>query len=182
MGPPGSKAPAPPLNEKWTVLARWHLVFEGRWKEPEHNNILEARAALAALRHASRVRENWGTRVLFFTDSLVTLGAFSKGRSSVHALLQLCRRVAAISLATGIRPAWRYVPSELNFADGPSRQEAVGVAIDTVQAHRWRGFPMKLRRFLPQWTQEVLHMLGQAEVASLLLRGGWWASSRSSSW
>ena len=149
-GPIGSRAPAPLLNEKWTVLERWHLVFAGKWKESEHNNILEARAALAALRHASRSRENWGTRILFFTDSLVTLGCFSKGRSSAHQLLQLCRRVAAIVLSTGIRPAWRYVPSELNFADGPSRQQAVGVAGDTAAAHRWRGFPAALLRFLPR--------------------------------
>ena len=131
-------------------MARRQLVFAGKWAKAEHNDILEARAALGALRHAARSRENWGTRILFFTDSLVTLGCFSKGRSSAHQLLQLCRRVAAIVLAKGIRPAWRYVPSELNFADGPSRQLEVGVADNTEAAHRWRGFPKVLLRFLPK--------------------------------
>ncbi len=92
---------------------------------------------------------------MVFVDSLVTLGCFSKGRSSVPVFLHLCRKMAAICLATGARFFWRYVASELNVADGPSRGLPLGAAPDTKLAHRWRGFPPSLRRFLPKGHQQL---------------------------
>ena len=128
----------------------------GRWLHEEHNNLLEARTAVGLMRHLSRDPSAWGQRVLAFTDSLVGLGILTKGRSSVRPLNHLCRRAAAISLAFRIRVAWRWVPSEHNYSDGPSRGEGVGVARDTVAAHRWRGFPRYLVKFLPKAFQRTL--------------------------
>ena len=91
---------------------------------------------------------------MVFVDSLVTLGCFSKGRSSIPVFLHLCRKMAAICLATGARFYWRYVASEQNVADGPSRGEGLGAALDTMRAHRWRGFPAPLLRFLPKGHQQ----------------------------
>jgi hypothetical protein len=70
--------------------------------------------------------ERFGTtatnrQVLVFTDSLVALAALSKGRASSPALLRGQRCVAAVLLSTGVIPTWRYVASELNAADRPSR-------------------------------------------------------------
>ena len=77
-------------------------------------------------RHLSRSSRAWEQRYLVFTDSLVCLGARGKGRSSSPPLLRLCRRLAAIRVACGIRIALRWVPSGWNVADGPSRGCAVG--------------------------------------------------------
>eukprot|EP00969_Alexandrium_andersonii_P282730 12499378-Alexandrium_andersonii.AAC.1 len=66
------------------------------------------RAGLASLRRRARARDQWGARVLQITDSLVTLGAYSKGRSSSSAVNRLCRRAAAVLVSTGIRAYWRW--------------------------------------------------------------------------
>lgn len=95
----GHRQRVPELDAEWKDPAPWHETFRGRWKHHEHNNILEGRAALAALRHLARSRKNWGKRHLVFTDSQVILGAFGKGRSSAPSLLRLCRRWALFRLA-----------------------------------------------------------------------------------
>ena len=90
------------------------------------------------LRHLARSRANWSRRVLILTDSMATLGAIGKGRSSVPSFLRLCRHISAISLGFGMLPYMRYIPSELNPADGPSRSVRVGAANKTVQEHAGR--------------------------------------------
>ena len=102
----------------------------------EHNNILEARAALAAARHLARSSKNWAKRHLLFTDSMVVLGAFGKGRSSSPALLRLCRRWALFRVLLQMRVYLRYVPTDLNHADGPSRQMAIGWHAGPPQARK----------------------------------------------
>ena len=131
-------------------------MYIGRWLHEGHNNLLQARIAVGLVRHFSRDPSACGQRVLAFTDSLVGLGILTKGRSSVRPLNHLCRRAAAISLAFRIRVAWRWVPSERNYSDGPSRGEGVGVARDTAATHRWRGFPRYLVKFLPKAFQRIL--------------------------
>ena len=143
-------APAPPLRDRWTEQERWRLLFKGTWKVPEHNNVLEARGILSVLRHLSRNRSAWHSRVLVLTDSMVSLGSLAKGRSSADALLRVCRASAAVQLAVGIRLYLRYVPSERNQADGPSRGLPVGVAADTKEAHNLRWVPIELRRAMRQ--------------------------------
>ena len=112
------------------------MFYAGRWQEAEHINVQELRTVVGLLRHLIRGRENWRRRVLLFVDSMVALGALGKGRSSSPALLRLCRQVTAITLATRMMPFCRYIPSELNPADGPSRgQGQAGVATATKAAH-----------------------------------------------
>ena len=47
--------------------------------------------------------------------------AISKGRSSSFGMLHVSLGIAAYSLASGIRSRVRWIPSEVNLADGPSR-------------------------------------------------------------
>ena len=105
---------------------------------------------MAVLRHLSRNRAAWHSRVLVLTDSMVSLGSLAKGRSSADALLRVCRASAAVQLAVGIRLYLRYVPSEQNQADGPSRGLPVGVAPGTREAHNLRWVPLELRRAMRQ--------------------------------
>ena len=118
----------PGCDPLWCVPKDWELVVKEKWRFEEHNNITEARTGLWAVRRAARSMKHWGKRMLIFTDSLVTLGAFTKGRSSSWGLLRQCRKLAAFTLGLGMSFSWRYVPTDLNMADGPSRDCPVGVA------------------------------------------------------
>eukprot|EP00969_Alexandrium_andersonii_P373961 15485167-Alexandrium_andersonii.AAC.1 len=69
---------------------------------------------------------------------MAALGCLSKGRSAVRPLLHLCRQLAGLALFVGLRLLLRYVPSEWNPADGPSRGGGVGAAAETKAAHQQR--------------------------------------------
>ncbi len=78
-------------------------------------------------------------------DSLVCIGAFSKGRSSSPPVLRLCRRLGALLLATGSVVYWRWVQTYRNWSDGVSRGKSISVAVkegSIPQRSRvqWRGF------------------------------------------
>ena len=87
--------------------------------------ILEGRAILYALRHALRTSGNFGRRIAVLGDALVASCAVSKGRSDSRAMLRVTQSVAALCLATGCVLHCRWLPSEWNVADGPSRGLAV---------------------------------------------------------
>ena len=116
---------APP-DAKWLDPCKWRVTIKGLWDREEHINVLEMRTLVAAARHLSRSQKNWGKRYLIFTDSLVSLGALSKGRSSSPVMLRLCRRWLISRLVFRIRIALRHVPTDFNHADGPSRGSKVG--------------------------------------------------------
>ena len=106
------------------------MVFD--WARSEHINVLEARTIVNYARHLARSSKSQQKKYLIFTDSMVSLGALSKGRSSAPPLLALCRRLLVIRAIYGIRIYLRHVPSPLNCADGPTRNEPVGPARETV--------------------------------------------------
>ena len=122
----GQKVPVPEVGPSWDALDRWHLNVAWTWTTPEHNNILEARAAVAAFQRATKSAHTWGKRILLISDSQVTIGALSKGRSSVMILNRLCRRMASMVLGLQIKPYLRYVRTWRNIADGPSRGAGLG--------------------------------------------------------
>lgn len=63
-----------------------------------------------------------------FSDSQVVVGAFAKGRSSVRAINHLCRKIAAMTLGSGVRFGWRYIWTHRNHSDGRSKGFPLGVA------------------------------------------------------
>ena len=131
----GDRIKVPPLAPAWMPLARWRPLYFGKWRVTEHTNINETRAVVGLLRHLARSSRMWRRKVLVLTDSMVALGALGKGRSSSPALLRLCRQAAAITMCFAIHGHCRYVPSELNVADGLSRGGFLGAAPETVAAH-----------------------------------------------
>ena len=139
------KGQATAVAATWTTSERWRLLFKGNWKDVEHNNVLELRTVVQVLRHLARNSNCWRRRVLVMTDSLVSLGVLSKGRSSARALLHLARVAASVQLAFGILLYLRWVPSERNVADGPSRQVGLGAAMETQALHLLRDTPKTLR-------------------------------------
>ena len=105
------------------------LVQQSSWKlghvtpmsdaEPIH--IKEMRGLMAVVRRRVRNQSCWDQRLLVLGDNLGLMSALSKGRCQNPQLLMLMRRASAALLASGCRIYGRWVCSELNPSDGPSR-------------------------------------------------------------
>ena len=103
---------------------QWKLVCSAPWDQ--FNNIVngEARAATFTVKHVLRSVSSFGKHVVILSDSLTSVLGITKGRSSKLALLRSVRSVAAHCLATGTSVHWRWLPSEANPGDAPSRGRA----------------------------------------------------------
>ena len=128
-----------PLLSSTVSSANWRTIVSHPWRQSEHINVLEVRAALTAIRwslslptsiqrhnHSDSNNSNhyyswYGHRLLLCSDSSSALGAINKGRSSSHTLLRPLRTIAALLLSSGIQLSVVWLPSAANPADGPSR-------------------------------------------------------------
>ena len=124
----GTRLPVPECSSSWDAASRWREVARWPWETQEHINVLECRTAVSVVDRLSRVRSCWNQRYMTLSDSQVTIGVLSKGRSSRKIFNQLARRVAASALGLRIRMCWRYIRTHRNCADGPSRNQPIGVA------------------------------------------------------
>eukprot|EP00435_Cladocopium_sp_Y103_P025645 s990_g6.t1 len=103
-------------------LWRWRAVSGWRWTgQPEHINVLEARAAFTNLRWRVEQLKQFDLRCVHLLDSMVVLHALTRGRSSSKKLRRTVMRINSLLLATGLQPVWSYVESSQNPADRPSR-------------------------------------------------------------
>ena len=105
----------------WIQRSSWTTIASRRWDRSEHINCLELRAVLTAIRWSIFHRDAFGARLLLLSDSQVTIGALRKGRSSSFGLLVVLRAIAALLLSSGTAIDIRWVPSNVNPADAPSR-------------------------------------------------------------
>ena len=103
-------------------LSFWKEVIAGRWKFSESIHVLEARVLLLAVKRLARSLNSRNARHLILSDNMSVTLAISKGRASDFALLSICRKIAAYSVACRFRIRVRWIPSELNIADAPSRR------------------------------------------------------------
>ena len=83
---PGDRIPVPEVMECWDPIDRWSETCRWKWKQHEHDNVLEGRAALAAAARMATDPETLDKRALIISDSQVVIGVFSKGRSSAPIL------------------------------------------------------------------------------------------------
>jgi hypothetical protein len=106
---------------------RWRTIVACQWryKEPEHINSYELRAADTGVRWLLSSPHSQRSRLTILTDSAVAAGALSKGRSSSPIILRRLRRISALLLASGCVLDVCFVRSEFNPADAPSRGAAV---------------------------------------------------------
>ena len=100
----------------------WHECFAVHMQHPEHITLLEGRGVIASLRHKFRSCSEFGRRHLHFCNNMSMTVLLSKGWSGTYSMLRVCRRVACLLLATDCFLAVRWIPSERNIADGPSRR------------------------------------------------------------
>ena len=111
----------------------WKTVKMGKWRDTqEHITIKEGRALVLALRRLSRTRRHRGCNHVVLLDNLSLVFAVTKGRAHSFDLLRLMQQIGSISLAAnlGIHPRW--IPSEWNLADGPSRGQISPGAFEKV--------------------------------------------------
>ena len=101
---------------------KWKTVLMGRWRDTtEHITIKEGRALVIAARRLTRNSRSRGKRHLFFVDNLALAMSSCKGRASNYSMLRIMQQLGALSLAGGFVIRLRWVASEFNPADGPSR-------------------------------------------------------------
>ena len=99
----------------------WHVCFLGKWRGSLDILRGEGRAAIMCARHALRSAHELGRRHTVLCDNLPLVLALSKGRANSLHLLQTCRELCALSLFSSTEFHFRWVPSELDPADAPSR-------------------------------------------------------------
>ena len=117
------------LNEEFKEIPRslldpsdWHEAFAVYMQHPEHITLLEGRGIVAALRHKLRSTGEFGMKHLHLNDNMGAVLMCSKGRSGAFPMLKICRRLCALLLCSDSGLSTRWIPSELNIADGPSRR------------------------------------------------------------
>lgn len=116
-----------PLPESLLRPDRWALVVEGAQHSPAPIRLLEARVALAGLRHHARAARQHGERVLSLGDSFGELLAMEKERAADRALASVACRAAAYQIGCELRWRRRYVESEHNILDAGSRRAIFGI-------------------------------------------------------
>jgi hypothetical protein len=137
--------PPPSVHESWDDLRRWKLTLKGKWKREENIGIQELRVISMVCRRQSMQRAGWRHKVLILTDSAVALGCVAKGRSSQPALLRQMRTIGGLAMALEIIPKCRWIESERNPSDGPSRGVGIGAEAETMLVHSVRARQRKER-------------------------------------
>ena len=99
----------------------YRLTRRGTWKFDEDIHLQEARALVGSLERLARTAYGSDQHKLFLIDNMGDALAFERCRARKWPLLSLIRRWSGLCLARNIRPAVRWIPSELNVADGASR-------------------------------------------------------------
>lgn len=103
-------------------FSNWRTAKLGKWGfKDESITIKEGRALVLAVRRLARSRKNRGKNHVVLLDNLALCFSTAKGRGHNFSMLRIMQQIGSISLACnlGIFPRW--IPSEYNPADGPSR-------------------------------------------------------------
>ena len=111
----------------------WTVVRQGRWRRREHIVHLEARALVKSFEFIVHDQHASNTRQLFLVDSMSAALAFDRCRSKNHRMLRQIRKFCSLGLARNISFSVRWVPSEFNPADAPSRDQSQVIT----SAHQW---------------------------------------------
>lgn len=114
------EVPARLLHKDLWVPRLW-----GKWSFEESILILEARAAAKALRRVAMSVFGNHVRQLFLFDNMSLVLALERSRSRQFGLLKRIRLFNSYCIARGIQPSFRWLPSELNNADEPSRYDTL---------------------------------------------------------
>ena len=125
-----------PLAPGWADV-EWRTCFAHAWRSGAMVQAVgELHAAELACEYASRQVDLHGSLVLELLDARAAIGALAKGRSSAWPFLRILRRVAALSIATGMDFCPRWISSEEQPADAASRWFQGGAGHDWKRGRR----------------------------------------------
>ena len=100
----------------------WHTCVSAPWRRSEHISVLEVRSCVSAmclnLHQPATHHKHW----LMLSDSVACILSGTKGRSSKPGMCRGLRQLTACLLCCSIKLHLRWIPSELNVTDGPSRR------------------------------------------------------------
>ena len=99
----------------------WSVVGRHRWRQAASMPVNEARATLYAVKHMLRCCANHSLRHVVFSDSMTATCAISRGRAKSFGLRRVCQQIGSLLLVTGSQLVVRWIASEFNAADSPSR-------------------------------------------------------------
>ena len=99
----------------------WSPMFWGLWLYKESIGILEARTVLKSLKRICLTRYGHDIRQLHLCDNLGVVLSIERFRSKNYKLLKIIRCIAAYCFGRNISFSIRWIPSELNISDEPSR-------------------------------------------------------------
>ena len=113
------------VSAEWYAPKRWTWRFDAPIDSDTHNTISEVRAVALAVMHATSETANWDSRLACLSDAGAAIG--------LRDCIFFCRPLACCCFMANIRLYLRWVASEHNCADGPSRGlHRPGVADETV--------------------------------------------------
>ena len=101
--------------------SHWRTVLMGKWRQKEAITVNEGRALVLCLRRLCRSSRSRGLKHVVLVDSFSLALAVHKGRARSFDILRITQQVAALSIAGGFSVRLRWIASEHNVADGPSR-------------------------------------------------------------
>ena len=101
--------------------SHWRTVLMGKWQQKEAITVKEGRALVLCLRRLCRSSRSRGLKHVILVDSFSLALAVHKGRARSFDILRITQQVAALTIAGGFSVRLRWIASEQNVADGPSR-------------------------------------------------------------
>ena len=101
----------------------WAPKLWGTWRFNDGILILEALAVLKSVKKIALTRFGHDIRQLHLSDNMSVVLSIERSRSKIFKLLRVIRRISAYLFSRNIHLAIRWIPSELNVADEPSRIE-----------------------------------------------------------
>ncbi|CAK0855455.1 unnamed protein product, partial [Prorocentrum cordatum] len=168
--PEGNLWKVPEVEEK-LYGGRWQVVSSGGWARSEKIIVLEGRALVRSLRRALRDSKSFGKRILFLCDNMGLVCAMEKGRPSAGGVLRVARQWSAWCLAGAVQASVRWIPSERNVADAPSRRHIpLGVWLDNGAADSAEGIEQWAVRDAGRSSQQADCRSAGLELAELAVR------------
>lgn len=93
----------------------------GKWRSEEHITLKEGRALVLCLRRLVRSSRHRNKRHVVLVDNLGLALCISKGRAKDFKMLRVAQQVSALCFVGSLTLKLRWIPSEYNVSDGPSR-------------------------------------------------------------
>ena len=111
-----------PCVAETMTMAGWVEASSKPWTRKEHISVLETRASVGTARFIASDPKLHNKHSLVLSDSMAQLLGSGKERSSAPGMCWSLRQLAAAILVANVVVYGRWLPSEINPADKPSRR------------------------------------------------------------